>query len=113
MARRIRMGIGCASLALAIVIAGCASWQDGPPQIALPYVQIFSKNQPAEDGKLPDGWRRWSISKLKKPTKYKLVEYNGRTVVEANAEASASGLIHRLDIDAKEFPVLAWQWKAM
>ena len=36
----------------------------------------------------------------------------GDGVVEANANASASGLIHRLDIDPKEFPVLAWQWKA-
>ena len=113
MTRCIRMGIGCTLFALAVIFAGCASLQDGPPQIALPYVHIFSKNQPAAEGKLPDGWRRWSISKLKKPTKYKLVECNGRTVVEANAEASASGLIHRLDIDAKEFPVLAWQWKAM
>lgn len=98
-------------LATVALCAGCASLPEGPPQIALPYVKIFSKNAPAAEGKLPDGWRRWSISKLKKPTQYKLVDYNGRTVVEANADASASGLIHRLDIDPREFPVLSWQWK--
>jgi hypothetical protein len=108
-----KLSRACLMLGLGLLlVGGCAQLREGPPQIALPYVKIFSKNAPAEDGKLPDGWRRWSLSKLKKPTKYKLVEYDGRTVVEANAEASASGLIHRLDIDPREFPLLAWQWKA-
>jgi hypothetical protein len=98
-------------LSALLILAGCAVLPDGPEQIALPYVKIFSKNKPAEDGKLPDGWRRWTLSKLKKPTSYKLVDYNGRTVVKARADASASGLVHRLDIDPREFPVLAWQWK--
>jgi Protein of unknown function (DUF3047) len=104
------MVILAAWLAL-LAFAGCAALPDGPEQIALPYVKIFSKNKPAENGKLPDGWRRWTLSKLKKPTSYKLVDYNGRTVVKARADASASGLVHRLDIDAREFPVLTWQWK--
>ena len=100
-----------AVLAVLTVLAGCAAVPDGPTEIALPYVKIFSKNQPAEDGKLPDGWRRWTLSKFKKPTHYKLVDYNGRTVVKAQADASASGLLHKLNIDPREFPVLAWQWK--
>ena len=100
-----------AVLAVVAALAGCAAVPDGPTEIALPYVKIFSKNQPAEDGKLPDGWRRWTLSKFKKPTHYKLVDYNGRTVVKAQADASASGLLHKLNIDPREFPVLAWQWK--
>lgn len=95
----------------ALVLAGCAALPEGPEQIALPYVKIFSKNKPNEDGKLPDGWRRWTLSKFKKPTDYKLVDYNGRTVVKAKAEASASGLVHKLDIDPREYPMLTWQWK--
>jgi hypothetical protein len=100
-------------LAVSLASAGCAalSDRDGPTEIALPYVKIFSRNQPAEDGKLPDGWRRWTLSKFKKPTAYKLVDYDGRTVVKARAEASASGLMHKLNIDPREFPLLAWQWK--
>jgi hypothetical protein len=96
---------------LAFALAACATLSDGPPEIALPYVKIFSRNKPAEDGKLPDGWRRWTLSKFKKPTDYKLVNYEGRTVVKARADASASGLVHKLDIDPQEFPLLAWQWK--
>jgi Protein of unknown function (DUF3047) len=106
-----RNGFPVAVLTAVFVLAGCATMPDGPDQIALPYVKIFSKNQPAEAGKLPDGWRRWTISKFKKPTDYTLVDYDGRTVVKARANASASGLVHRLDIDPREFPVLAWQWK--
>lgn len=98
-------------VALTVFLASCASTPDGPAEVALPYVKIFSKNKPADEGALPEGWRRWTLSKFKKPTQYKLVEYNGRTVVEAQAEASASGLVHRLNIDPHEFPLLAWQWK--
>lgn len=102
---------GMLAIGLALVAAGCATLSEGPEQIALPYVKIFSKNKPNEDGKLPDGWRRWTLSKFKKPTDYKLVDYNGRTVVKARAEASASGLVHKLDIDPREYPMLTWQWK--
>lgn len=103
--------IGLGVVAVFLVLAGCATSPDGPAQIALPYVKIFSKNQPAEEGKLPDGWRRWTLSKFKKPTSYKLVDYNGRTVVKAQADASASGLVHKLNIDPREFSTLSWQWK--
>ena len=94
-----------------LLLASCAALPDGPAEVALPYVKIFSKNKPAGETTLPDGWRRWTLSKFKKPTHYKLVEYNGRTVVEAKADGSASGLVHRLDIDPNDFPYLAWQWK--
>lgn len=107
MAHKKWLGVFAATFAL----AGCASLSDGPEQIALPYVKIFSKNKPNDDGKLPDGWRRWTLSKFKKPTDYKLVDYNGRTVVKARAQASASGLVHKLDIDPRDYPLLTWQWK--
>ena len=100
------------ALVTLVTLPGCATLADGPTEIALPYVKIFSKNKPAEDGKLPDGWRRWTLSKFKTPTRYALVDYEGRTVVKAQADASASGLVHKLDIDPREFPVLSWQWKA-
>ena len=98
-------------IVLTAALAGCAASPDGPEQIALPYVKIFSKNKPADDSKLPDGWRRWTLSKFKKPTSYTLVDYNGRTVVKARAHGSASGLVHKLDIDPHDFPLLTWQWK--
>ncbi len=100
-----------AAIMAMLLLAGCASTRDDVTDMALPYVKIFSKNRPADEATLPDGWRRWTLSRLKKPTQYKLVEHNGRTVVKAQADASASGLVHRLDIDPRDFPLIAWQWK--
>jgi hypothetical protein len=93
-----------------LALAGCATTSDGPPETPLSYVKIFSSNAPSDEA-LPDGWHRWTLSKFKKPTHYELVSDNGRTVIKAHANASASGLIHRLNIDPREFPMLSWQWK--
>lgn len=99
----------CNALMALALLAGCASAPKEPAEIALPYVKLFSDNLPGDQ--LPNGWRLWTLSKFKKPTQYKLVDYNGRTVIKASADASASGLVHRLDLDPRQFPLLTWQWK--
>lgn len=91
------------------LIGGCASLADGPEQIALPYVKLFSDNEPGV--KLPTGWQPWTLSRFKKSTEYKLIDTEGRTAVQANAASSASGLAHKLDLDPREYPLLSWQWK--
>lgn len=93
--------------ALAVAMAcGCVSIQD---RVALPYVASFSDSRPGDT--LPNGWKAWTLSRLKKATQYKLVDESGRTVIKAQADASASGLVHALDVDAKAFPLLTWRWK--
>ena len=77
--------------------------------MVLPYVASFSDNPPGEA--LPQGWEPWTLSKLKKPTQYKLVDDAGKTVVKASADASASGLVHALNLNAKTYPLLTWRWK--
>jgi hypothetical protein len=94
-----------AALAAAL-LGGCALLSE---TLVLPHVSTFSDVQPGDD--LPQGWEPWTLSRLKKPTQYKLVDESGRTVVRASADASASGLIHRLNISAKSFPLLTWRWK--
>ena len=94
-----------AALAAAL-LSGCASVQDA---IRLPYVSSFSDSQPGET--LPPGWGKWTLSRLKKATQYRLVDESGRTVVKAHAQASASGLVHPIRVDAKTYPLLTWQWK--
>jgi hypothetical protein len=95
-----------AALLCAIGLAGCASVQDW---IVRPSVSRFSDGQPG--AVLPAGWEPWTLSRLKKRTRYQLVTDSGRTVVHAQAEASASGLIHRLNIDAADYRLLGWRWK--
>ena len=94
----------------AAVIAGCAVAPTSPPDaIPLPAVGKFSNEKPGDT--LPSGWRVWQISGLKRPTEYRLVDYEGRTVVFARARGSASGLVLPVTIDLKEFPYLQWNWK--
>ena len=97
------------------MLPGCAL--DPPHADALMAQQIpspgsvtaFSLARP--DGELPGAWRPWRLSKLKKLTSYQLVNYNGSVVIKAMSAASASGLVHPLDIDPRELPVLQWRWK--
>ena len=94
-----------AALAAAL-LSGCAALTSA---LTLPYVSYFSDAPPGET--LPQGWEPWTLSKLKKPTQYRLVDESGRTVVRASADGSASGLIHKLQLDPKAYPLLTWRWK--
>jgi len=104
------MNLRHASIALcALALAGCASLPDAPGGAAGPQIARFSMGLPGET--LPGGWKPWRLSKLKRLTRYQLVDYNGSVVVKAMSAASASGLIHALDLDPREFPTLEWRWK--
>ena len=92
-----------------VALTGCASVSEPPAEIALPYVKLFSENEPGNA--LPNGWRLWTLSRFKKSTEYKLVDSDGRTAVKAQADAAASGLVHVLNIDPLQYPLLNWQWK--
>lgn len=107
---RRRGSLACAAAWL-VLTTGCATPPTVPEEasVALPYVRIFSDNAPGKP--VPDGWRIWTLSRFKKPTEYSLVDYDGRTVVQAKARSSASGLVHPLDIDPRRYPLLTWQWK--
>jgi len=92
------------------LLAGCASIPDHPSTVVvLPYVKNFSANPPGDE--MPAGWQSWTLSRYKKPTQYKLVTADGKTVVKASASSSASGLLHPLDLDPAEYPLLQWRWK--
>lgn len=95
----------------ALVLAGCGTPRHGAPdELALSNVTRFSTGQPGEV--LPGGWKPWTLSKLKRSTFYTLVLEDGKTVISAKADASASGLIHPLaEVDCRKFSQLSWRWK--
>lgn len=99
---------GCAA-AMLLLVAGCAT----PPSEGMrsPPAQIrsFSGHPPGDT--LPQGWQPWILSGFKRPTEYRLVSLDGATVMQADARASASGLIHPLALDPARQPLLSWRWK--
>jgi len=93
----------------AAFVAACALEPAKPPaEIPLPAVGKFSAAKPGDV--LPSGWRVWQLSNLKRPTQYRLVDHEGRTVVFARARSSASGLVLPISVDLKEYPILQWRW---
>jgi hypothetical protein len=99
------------AIIVAAVLAGCALQHEQPSlpaTVQLPAVGKFSAAKPGDVP--PTGWRVWHLSRLKRPTEYRLVDHQGRTVIFARARSSASGLIFPLAIDPKEYPRLSWRW---
>ena len=74
-----------------------------------PGIVHFSAGKPG--AAMPGGWEPVKITEQKKPTEYKLVDSDGRTVLSARADAAASGLAQRIPIDVDKWPIIAWRWK--
>lgn len=56
-------------------------------------------------------WRAAKLPKVERETRYRLVEDRGGVVLEADANASMSGLAHPLATDPRSTPILEWRWK--
>jgi len=72
-------------------------------------IGAFSNLDPIQE--LPEAWEPLIFPKIKKHTVYKLIREDGRTIVKAQSQASASGLIRHLRIDSSQYPWLIWKWK--
>jgi hypothetical protein len=59
---------------------------------------------------VPEGWEVISYFRTAK-NKLSLSEEGERTVLRVKSIGSASGVLKRLEIDLKKFPVLVWRWK--
>ena len=98
---------------LALLAAGCAQLPGAGTQdasVATPKTfKTFSGQLPGAG--LPAGWTPLEFGSLKKATTYELVEKDGRTVLQASAVASASGLMQRVRFEPKQYPVISWTWK--
>jgi hypothetical protein len=54
------------------------------------------------------GWRERSFLGH---TDYRLVEQEGKTVLQARSKASASGMYREIEVDLTRTPILHWSWK--
>src|SRR5260221_4613594 len=90
--------------------AGCGTCPQFPPTVPS-RITAFSAIKPGDA--LPPEWGPWTLNRFKPSSRYRLVEEAGATVLQGSARASASGLIHYLDVDPRERPLLSWRWKVM
>ena len=61
----------------------------------------------------PDQWEPFVILPQTPHTQYRVVATSEGTVLEANADRSASGLYRRIRIDPKTHPIVEWRWNVL
>ena len=72
---------------------------------------------PADAGPLVLEWPSsgdrgdWEIEEFEGETRYRVVELDGRRVIEADSAATASSLYLEREIDLTETPILEWSWR--
>jgi hypothetical protein len=71
-------------------------------------VALFS--QDTSNSVLPVGWQELSFPSIEQQSIYTLVEHGNKKVVKAFSNGGASGIVKKVDIDAKKFPILKWHW---
>ena len=74
------------------------------------YIAKFSEAEAA--GEIPSDWEPLTFEKIEAHTAYSLVDYQGTTVMRAESDASASGLIRKMRIDPRQYPIIQWRWQA-
>ena len=98
-----RLRAACAVAAL-LAPAAPAYADDAAP------IPPFSRASPG--GALPDGWTPLTFPHIARQSTYALVrDPDAGVVLRAEADASASGLIARLDLPANEWSRVGWRWK--
>jgi Protein of unknown function (DUF3047) len=93
------------SAAVAATFAATAQTQ----MEAAPLVTPFSTQKAGAE--MPAGWEVVKITDEKKPTQYRLVDDGGTVVLNARAEAAATGLGQPTNFDIRAAPILEWRWK--
>jgi Protein of unknown function (DUF3047) len=53
----------------------------------------------------------WTDKVFKGKTTYSIVQEGERSVLKAHSNKAASGLIKKVTVDPKKYPVLRWSWK--
>ena len=62
-------------------------------------------------GDAVEGWDAMTFPKIESHTRYRIVEIDGRAVLRAESNASASGLVKKINADPRDYPLLTWTWR--
>jgi len=72
------------------------------------WVARFSDQSP---GPTVTSWKAHDFPKISRHTRFSLVQDDDRTVLKAESDGAASGLVTRIDIDPTRHPYVEWRWK--
>ncbi|HTG01054.1 MAG TPA: DUF3047 domain-containing protein [Nitrospirota bacterium] len=64
-----------------------------------------------EDFQTLDNWRPFYFPKIEKHSVYSIVHQDGRTVLKAESNASASAMVFKESYSVYEYPMVRWRWK--
>lgn len=64
-----------------------------------------------EDFTSLDSWDSLKFPKIKKYTVYTIVRENNNSILKAESNASASGLLFKNEFNVYEYPVVSWRWR--
>jgi hypothetical protein len=109
------------AIAAALLVSGCASTPDDPlvwsdelvralPRERGEVVEVARFSRMAPGAPLAP-WEQWLVRRGNTPTEYRVVEVDGTTALEADAQLGGSGLSRKIRIDPKRQPVLEWRWR--
>lgn len=101
-------GFGMA-LAGGELLASCVPLTSALSPEVLHTVPAFSATNDA--GRLPAGWKPYTVRPNLANTVYTMVRRDGRNVLHAVADNARSGLVCAVDIDPVHTPWLRWQWR--
>lgn len=101
-----------ASVLVVLSLSACATLELGDTK-APPVEKVIKFSELNQGGRLPKAWQVWRITPQKNKTIYSLEEYEGKTVLKANADTAASGLVLPLTPRDTAGLFLSWEWKAL
>jgi len=98
-----------------LIFAGCTSFQVEPGAFGIEKterdVKRFSELEIQEG--VFKGWYNWTLLPNKNKTNYRLEKYQGKTVLKATANSSASGMAVPLKPRNVDNLQISWAWKAL
>ena len=83
-----------------------------PLLLAVCLAALSARAEPLALGRFSSGdIAGWEVREFEGETRYRIVDRDGRRVLEADSAGSASSLYLKRDIDLSGNPVLAWRWR--
>lgn len=108
-------------IVIALLLGACAGTPDDPLVWSDDLVRVLQRErgevvEVARFSRIPPGappapWEQWFVRRGNVPTGYRVVEMDGTTVLEADAQEGGSGFSRKIRVDPSRHPVLEWRWR--